>query len=331
MGLFFRIVDGKLVLTTEPPETVRHVRPDKGSSLLVAVDSFVAIDLETTGLSTDYDEIIELAASRYVDGQKTESYSQLVNPGFKIGAFITGLTGITDDMLKDQPPIGAVLPQFLAFVGDSLIVGHNVNFDVNFVYDACEECGLAPFANDFVDTLRLGRKIHPEYKNHQLDTMVKEMGLPARGLHRAEGDADLTAQIYLEMIRDPDFAQKTALKKYQRTGSELKASDITAQEGFINEDSPFYGKVCVFTGALESFTRREAFQLVADIGGIPGDGVTQKTNFLVLGNNDYCTTIKDGKSSKQKKAEKLIAAGADLQIIPESVFLEMLADDLRQS
>lgn len=329
MGLFFKIVDGKLVLTTEPPEAVRHVRPDKGRSLLVAVDSFVAIDLETTGLSTDYDEIIEMAASRYVDGQKTESYSQLVNPGFSIGEFITELTGITDDMLKDQPPIGDVLPQFLAFVGDSVVVGHNVNFDINFLYDACESCELPPFSNDFVDTMRLGRKLHPEYTNHRLNTMIKEMGLPKRGLHRSEGDADLAAQIYLAMMAEPDFEQRLAAVAAK--SKDLRAVDITARDGFINEDSPFYGKVCVFTGALESFTRRDAFQLVADIGGIPGDGVTQKTNFLILGNNDYCTTIKDGKSSKQKKAEKLIAAGADLQIIPESVFLEMLADDLRQS
>jgi DNA polymerase-3 subunit epsilon len=67
-------------------------------------------------------------------------------------------------------------------------------------------------------------------------------------------------------------------------------------------------------------------QIVADIGGIPGDGVTKKTNYLILGNNDYCKSIKGGKSSKQKKAEKLILEGADLQIIPESVFIDMITE-----
>ena len=67
-------------------------------------------------------------------------------------------------------------------------------------------------------------------------------------------------------------------------------------------------------------------QLVADIGGIPGDSVTKKTNYLILGNNDYCKSIKDGKSAKQKKAEKLILDGQDLQIIPEAVFIDMISE-----
>lgn len=73
--------------------------------------------------------------------------------------------------------------------------------------------------------------------------------------------------------------------------------------------------------------RKEAMQIVADLGGIPGDSVTKKTNYLVLGDNDYCKTIKDGKNSKQKKAEKLILEGADLQIISEQVFYDMILEE----
>ena len=330
MAFTIQIIDGKLVIGAGGESAVRHERPEKGHSLMTIVDDFIAIDVETTGLSPDYDDIIEMSAVHYLKGQRAEAFSQLVNPGYSIPEFITELTGITDEMMVGQPALDVVLPRFLEFVGDQVLVGHNVNFDINFIYDACEELGLPPFGNDFIDTMRVARRLHPEYENHRLQTCIKKIGLPKRGLHRAEDDADLCAQVYLKMIEDPDFEEKTA-PAARKHAPQLKAGDIVAQEGFINEDSPFYGKVCVFTGALESFTRKEAFQLVADIGGIPGDGVTQKTNFLILGNNDYCTTIKDGKSAKQKKAEKLIAAGADLQIIPESVFLEMLADDLRQS
>ena len=92
----------------------------------------------------------------------------------------------------------------------------------------------------------------------------------------------------------------------------------------LRTDSPLYGRVVVFTGALEKMTRKEAMQLVADLGGINADSVTKKTNFLVLGNNDLCSSIKDGKSSKHKKAEKYILGGADLSIIPENVFYDML-------
>lgn len=94
----------------------------------------------------------------------------------------------------------------------------------------------------------------------------------------------------------------------------------------FDENHPLFGKVCVFTGTLEKMQRKEVMQLVADLGGIPGDNITKKTNYLVLGNNDYCKTIKDGKSTKQKKAEKLILDGADLQIIPEEVFYELVLE-----
>ena len=86
-------------------------------------------------------------------------------------------------------------------------------------------------------------------------------------------------------------------------------------------------KVCVFTGTLERMQRKDAMQLVVNLGGSCGDSVTAKTNFLILGNNDYCTTIKDGKSTKQKKAEALILKGNDLQIISETTFYDMISED----
>lgn len=87
--------------------------------------------------------------------------------------------------------------------------------------------------------------------------------------------------------------------------------------------NPLYHSVCVFTGTLEKMTRREAMQIVKDLGGECGDSVTKKTNYLVLGNNDFCKTIKGGKSNKQKKAEKLKLEGIDINVISESVFYEM--------
>ena len=100
--------------------------------------------------------------------------------------------------------------------------------------------------------------------------------------------------------------------------------DILGSFRTINIVSPIDGKVCVFTGALEKMLRKDAMQLIANLGGINGDSVTSKTNFLILGNNDYCASIKDGKSSKHKKAEQLILKGQDIQIIPETVFYDMV-------
>ena len=114
--------------------------------------------------------------------------------------------------------------------------------------------------------------------------------------------------------------------QYKKSNSHkgISAKEITTEKTEFDETHPLFEKVCVFTGTLEKMQRKEAMQLVADFGGVPGDSVTKKTNYLILGNNDYCKTIKDGKSSKQKKAEKMILDGADLQIIPEAVFYDIV-------
>ena len=303
-------------------------RPNKGKSLLTALSDFVSLDIETTGLSPMYDEIIELGAVKYRDGKAVDTFSSLVKPENPIDDFITQMTGITNNMLEDAPSLFVVLPTFIDFIGSDVIVGHNVNFDINFIYDACDSFGLPSFSNDFVDTMRLARRMYKDLPNHKLDTLIDNFGLERRALHRGLSDCELTADCFQRMIADADTFEEAIKvvprKRYRETHS-LK--ELVAAEGFENPDSPLYGKVCVFTGALESFTRKEAAQLVVNIGGIVGDNVTKKTNFLVLGNNDYCKSIKDGKSNKQKKAEKLIAEGADLSIIPESVFLDILYED----
>ena len=116
------------------------------------------------------------------------------------------------------------------------------------------------------------------------------------------------------------------IRQFGRKHWETKACDIVGDESKADPDSPLFNRFCVFTGKLERFTRKEAMQIVADLGGFNEDGVTKKTNYLILGNNDYCTTIKEGKSSKHKKAEKLKLSGQDIEIIPESVFYDMLAE-----
>lgn len=296
-----------------------NTRPAKGKSMLSAVLDFTVIDLETTGLSPVYDDIIELGAIRYRDGKPVESFQSLVNIKLPLDPFITQLTGITDDMLCSAPALKDILPDYISFIGSDVVVGQNVNFDINFIYDACASCGLNNFTNDFIDTMRISRRLLKELPNHKLDTIAAALGVKGRGLHRSLNDCDMTAECYLRMISDAERFEEATKK-----AGGLSAHNIVAEDGLQNPDSPFFGKVCVFTGTLESFTRAEAMQQVVNIGGICEDGVNKRTNFLILGNNDYCKSIKDGKSNKQKKAEQLILKGAELQIIPESVFLDML-------
>ena len=101
-------------------------------------------------------------------------------------------------------------------------------------------------------------------------------------------------------------------------------SKITSENDSFDETHPLYRKRCVFTGALERMSRLDAAQLVANVGGIPENNVTKKTNYLILGNNDYNPILRGAKSGKQKKAEEYKLSGCDIEIIPESVFYEML-------
>ena len=108
--------------------------------------------------------------------------------------------------------------------------------------------------------------------------------------------------------------------------SNLSAKDIVTEKTDFDETHPLFGKTCVFTGTLEKMARKDAMQIVVDLGGLVGNSVTKKTNYLILGNNDYCSSIKGGKSSKQKKAESLKLAGNDIEIISENVFYDMISE-----
>ncbi len=302
-------------------------RTEKGTSLMQIPASYTMIDTETTGLDPQYDKIIEMAAIKIRDGKEVARYETLVNPEQPIDDFITDLTGITNEELSTAPVAGDCLPDFVDFIGEDIVVGHNVHFDINFIYDALLACGYAPIKNDFVDTLRLSRRVRPDLEHHRLCDMAAAYGVPQPVAHRSLADCQ-TAIGVLDALAADAAAREIDLqaRKKHYGASASKVSDIVAHEGCERPDSPLYGKVCVFTGKLDTLTRKDAAQLVADLGGICADGVTKKTNFLIMGTNEYCPTIVGGKSTKQKKAESLILKGADLQILTENVFLDMLAE-----
>ena len=184
--------------TAERPKRPKNppARPYKGQSLLLAAEDYTAVDIETTGLSPRYSAIIELGALKVRGGRSVDQVSLLVNPGFDIPAGITALTGITDDMLWTAPPLMDVLPYFLDFVGGDVILGHNVHFDVNFLYDKALSIGLAPVSNDFVDTMRLSRKLYPQYGHHRLADLAERFGVTPETAHRALADCYTAAAFY---------------------------------------------------------------------------------------------------------------------------------------
>ncbi len=158
-------------------------------------DEFVVFDIETTGLSPTACGITEIGAVLTKRGKVLERFSTFVNPGMPIPENIVELTGITDEMVADADPIEVVLPRFLEFIGDRMLVAHNAAFDTGFIRQACERCKL-PFENPYLDTVALSRFMNPDLKKHKLDVLAKYYNLGEFNHHRACDDAEMLSLIF---------------------------------------------------------------------------------------------------------------------------------------
>ncbi len=161
-------------------------------------DEMVVFDIETTGLSKADCKITEIGAVKIKNGEIIEKFNTFVNPECHIPEDIQKLTSITDDMVADAPTIDKILPEFLDFVGDRLLVAHNADFDVGFIRHNAKLCGV-DFNNPYLDTLALSRYINTELKNHKLNVLAKHYELEDFHHHRACDDAAILAEIYFKM------------------------------------------------------------------------------------------------------------------------------------
>lgn len=163
-------------------------------------DTYVVFDIETTGLSKEKEMITEIGAVKVADGKIIDRFSTFVNPQRPISAEITKLTGITDDMVKDAPTIENILPEFLKFCEDTVLVAHNASFDTGFIRIAAERAGLGELHHTIVDTLELARALLPELNKHKLDIVCEHLGVTLNGHHRAVNDAEATAEVFIKFL-----------------------------------------------------------------------------------------------------------------------------------
>ena len=177
-------------------------------------DEFVVFDIETTGLSNRTCGITEIGAVKVKNGEVLERYNTFVNPEMPIPAEVVELTGITDEMVKDARVIGEVLPEFLNFVGDRLLIAHNADFDIGFIRVAAKNNGL-PFENAYLDTVALSRHLNTDLKNHKLDTLAKYFNLGEFNHHRACDDAEMLAMIYFKMQEKMQAAEIRSFRDLQ--------------------------------------------------------------------------------------------------------------------
>lgn len=178
---------------------------------------YTVVDTETTGLSPQEDRLIEIAAIRVRGGKEVARFETLVKPGCKLSKRITEITGITDEELKDAPTQQEALQRFVNFLMDDIIVAHNANFDVNFIYDSLERYELPPLKNNYVDTLRLAKYVLPDMNNYKLASLAKYYKIPQPVAHRALADCETTMHLLQKLGEDIE-KQSVDLTQYQKNG-----------------------------------------------------------------------------------------------------------------
>lgn len=316
-------------------------------SLIQFPCDYVLLDIETTGLNYKYDDIIEISALKVRNNEITEKYTSLLKPEapithykgdgwvtYYVDEYITDLTGITNEMIETAPETKCVLEQLKEFVADDVIIGHNIAcFDIKFLENNFSYYINHELKNEYIDTLRLARWILKDIQHHRLVDLAEYYKINADQLHRAEKDCLVTYEIYNSL-------RNTAIEKYGNVDSfinyvkdsksklptKLKADSIVATVDEFDIEHPFYNKCCVFTGALDKMPRKEAMLRVKNVGGIVGDNLTKKTNFLIVGELDYIKSVKEGKSRKMIKAEEYKKLGLDIEVISEEIFYSLLED-----
>ena len=181
-------------------------------------DAFVVFDIETTGFSSVKDKIIEIGAVKVENGKIVSRYSTFVNPEVPIPFEITKLTSITDAMVIDAPKIETVLPEFMEYVGDAVLVAHNAGFDVGFIEENCRRLGMERKLTS-VDTVALARVLLPTLSRYKLNIVAKTLGISLENHHRAVDDAGATAEIFVKFVEMLKEREITTLKGVNEFGA----------------------------------------------------------------------------------------------------------------
>lgn len=212
---------------------------NKGRRLNGYIEDYIVFDLETTGINQERDTIIEISAVKVEKHKAVSDFSTLINPGRHIPAAATAVNGITDEMVKDAPDIRTAMEDFLEFIGNSVLIGHNIHtFDMNFVYDAALNSLGKELRNDYIDTLYMARRCLPELSHHKLTDVAGHFGLETEGAHRALFDCMMNQSCYEELGKIMEEKKKTASEGEEEAACPVCGCELILRKGRFGM---FYG------------------------------------------------------------------------------------------
>lgn len=260
---------------------VEKVIRNKGKRLRKFINDYTLFDIETTDLNINYAEIIEIAAIKVRKNNIIDSFETLVKPQESIPIEISKLTGITDEMVLNAPAISEVLPHFIDFIGDDILVGHNINsYDLNIVYDIAVDLLDFKISNDFIDTLDLSRcLVGLDLPHYNLTSLCNYFNVINKKAHSALSDVMANHEVYQKM-KSFEIGNYKFSNSEQRIYLPFKCSvDVT-------------GKRICLTGEFECGSRDYVKQSLTELGARVTNSISKKTNYLLVGDLGTTTTHK---------------------------------------
>ncbi len=301
---------------------------------------FVAIDFETA--NSDRSSACALGVA-VIEGQKiVERHSWLIKPPrLTFDPFNTRIHGISESDVADKPEFHKLWIDIRKYFEGSVLMAHYASFDMSVLRHILDEYRVPYPSFRYLCTWAMAKRAWPGLPRYSLDTVADHLGIRFKH-HDAEEDAVACAEIALRACSElgADNVEDAAAKLEISTGHlypggyrsswiarrSVTAGDVVASTDEFDHDHPLYERTVVFTGTLQSMGRKDAMQRVLDCGGRCAGSVRKSTNYLVLGDQEFAGLKGGRKSSKLRKAESLISAGADLEIVPEAEFLRILAE-----
>lgn len=296
-------------------DKLRH----KGTERPEFLDDYTLIDIETTGLSPYRDRVTELGGIKVRNGEIVDEYSRLVayDKSNKVPAFITKLNGITEEkIINEGIPVDEASHDFREFIGDDVVIGYNVNFDLNFFYDLAQKYNLAELNNDYVDVLRLARAYYSRERHNRLIDCMQRAGIAQVEQHRGLDDSIDTKRVY------DDFRKNFTPALLEKAQSKIKNFSLTEdklmpwQIGFRN---PVNGKKIVLSDHVH-MDHEDAGKMIENLSGENQGRLDLNTNYLIVGDHDFFNK----NNSNLNEASRLNHEGADIKRLSESFFLNML-------
>ena len=283
----------------------------KGKPLLEFPDNYIVIDIETTGLDPVKDCIMEISAVKYRKNRKVDEYVVLISIDRRVPLHITELTGITNEMLEGALDITSALQGFIDFVGEDILVGYNVPFDLAFLTTASERYLLRGIFNDYVDVMQIAMEKLPFLGRAKQIVVAKYFGLDTEGSHRALNDCEICNGCFQKL-------KELSVPLYNMPDKQVLLEVLPDAQ--VNK--PFLGKKFLFMGCLYKWYIKNLSDVVEKLGGIVCSDAYSLPDIVVVGTADQAVL----ESKEFLRLIELKASGGELALLKDGSFVKGLID-----